>query len=303
TGPRRRLKNYSRTNSRSSSASTRTPKTSRSLWKWSAPGKGSDEKLSIYEAMRRRVLQHSTGLALLEAQAGTGFITDPVKKQKYSVDDAVKAGVVGPELHEKLLSAEKAVTGYKDPYTGSKISLFQAMKKELVLREHAIPILEAQITTGGIIDPVSSHRVPNDAAIQRGFFSKEMLKSFSEQTGDIKGFTNPNTNERVTYSQLLEKCRRDPNTGLCYLPLSKVEAPAVTEKSYEYTEEQAQQDLANTQIEIPHQSFAGKSLTIWEVMNSNIPNAPGAGTTASSSGRRATAGAARSPAVSAGSAA
>ncbi|XP_047239989.1 plectin a isoform X2 [Girardinichthys multiradiatus] len=230
----------------------------------------SNEKLSIYEAIKRHVLQHNTGLALLEAQAGTGFLTDPVKNQKYSVEDAVKAGVVGPELHEKLLSAEKAVTGYKDPYTGTKISLFQAMKKELVLREHAIPILEAQMTTGGIIDPVSSHRVPNDVAIQRGFFSKEMLKSFNEPTADIKSFTNPNTNEQVTYKQLLEKCIRDPNTGLCYLPLSKVEAPATTEKSYQYTEEQAQKDLANTQIEIPHQSFAGKSMTIWEIINSNM---------------------------------
>ncbi|KAM4550072.1 plectin a isoform 5-T6 [Fundulus diaphanus] len=230
----------------------------------------SDEKFSIYEAMKRHMLQHNTGLALLEAQAGTGFITDPVKNQQYSVDDAVKAGVVGPELHEKLLSAEKAVTGYRDPYTGNKISLFQAMKKELVLREHAIPILEAQITTGGVIDPVSSHHVPNDVAVQRGFFTKEMLKSFNEPTGDIKGFTNPNTNERATYKQLLEKCRRDPSTGLCYLPLSKVEAPTTTEKSYEYTEEQAQKDLTNTQIEIPHPSFAGKSMTVWEVMNSNM---------------------------------
>uniref|UniRef100_A0A3Q2EA17 Plectin a n=1 Tax=Cyprinodon variegatus TaxID=28743 RepID=A0A3Q2EA17_CYPVA len=230
----------------------------------------SDEKLSIYEAMKRKVLQHNTGLELLEAQAGTGFITDPVKNEKYSVDDAVKAGVVGPELHEKLLSAEKAVTGYKDPYTGSKISLFQAMKKALVLREHAIPILEAQMTTGGIIDPVSSHRVPVDVAVQRGILSKEMLKSFNEPTGDIKGFTNPGTNERVTYKQLLETCIRDPNTGLCYLPLPKGEAPATTEKSYEYTEEQTQKDLANTPIEIPHQSFAGRTMTIWDVMNSNM---------------------------------
>ncbi|XP_038126650.1 plectin a isoform X6 [Cyprinodon tularosa] len=230
----------------------------------------SDEKLSIYEAMKRKVLQHNTGLELLEAQAGTGFITDPVKNEKYSVDDAVKAGVVGPELHEKLLSAEKAVTGYKDPYTGSKISLFQAMKKALVLREHAIPILEAQMTTGGIIDPVSSHRVPVDVAVQRGILSKEMLKSFNEPTGDIKGFTNPGTNERVTYKQLLEACIRDPNTGLCYLPLPKGEAPATTEKSYEYTEEQTQKDLANTPIEIPHQSFAGRTMTIWDVMNSNM---------------------------------
>ncbi|XP_067346971.1 plectin a isoform X6 [Channa argus] len=230
----------------------------------------SNEKLSIYEAMKKNLLQHTTGLALLEAQAGTGFITDPVKNLKYSVDDAVKAGVVGPELHEKLLSAEKAVTGYKDPYTGNKISLFQAMKKELVLREHAIPLLEAQFTTGGIIDPVNSHRVPSDVAVQRGCLSKQMLKSLNEPSGDVKGFINPNTNERVTYKQLLEKCLRDPNSGLCYLPMSKVEAPASVKKSYQYSEEQAQTDLANTAIEIPHKSFEGKSMTIWEVMNSNM---------------------------------
>ncbi|XP_071387733.1 plectin-like [Centroberyx affinis] len=230
----------------------------------------SKEKLSIYQAMKKNALQQNTGLALLEAQAATGFIIDPVKNQKYTVDDAVKVGVVGPELHEKLLSAEKAVTGYKDPYTGNKISLLQAMKKELVLREHAIPLLEAQFTTGGIIDPVSSHRVPSDVAIQRGYFSKQMAKSFNEPSGDIKGFSNPNTNERVTYKQLLEKCTRDPNSGLCYLPLSKVEAPAPDQKSYQYTEEQAQTDLANTQIDIPHESFAGKSMTLWDVMSSNV---------------------------------
>ncbi|KAM9738579.1 plectin a isoform 4-T4 [Menidia menidia] len=228
----------------------------------------SNEKFSIYQAMKNNILQHKTGLALLEAQAGTGFITDPVKNEKYSVDDAVKVGVVGPELHEKLLMAEKAVTGYKDPYTGGRISLFQAMKKELVLREHAIPLLEAQFATGGIIDPVSSHRVPNDVAIQRGFLSKQMSKSFNEPSGDVKGFTDPNTNEGATYKQLLGSCSRDPNTGLCYLPLSKVEAPA--EISYEFTEEQAQKDLSNTQIEVPHKSFAGKSMSIWEIMNSNM---------------------------------
>ncbi|KAM3858252.1 plectin a [Diretmus argenteus] len=230
----------------------------------------SKEKLSIYQAMKNNVLQQQTGLALLEAQAATGFIIDPVKAQKYTVDDAVKVGVVGPELHERLLSAEKAVTGYKDPYTGNTISLLQAMKKELVLREHAIPLLEAQFTTGGIIDPVSSHRVPTDVAIQRGCFSKQMAKSFNEPSGDIKGFSNPNTNESVTYKQLLEKCIRDPSSGLCYLPLSKVEAPAPVEKSYQYTEEQAKTDLANTQVAIPHESFEGKNMTLLDVMNSNL---------------------------------
>ncbi|XP_057683654.1 plectin a isoform X4 [Corythoichthys intestinalis] len=230
---------------------------------------GTNQKMSIYQAMKNNILQPSTGLALLEAQAGTGFITDPVKNMKYSVDDAVKAGAVGPELHEKLLSAEKAVTGYKDPYTGNKISLFQALKKELVLREHAIPLLEAQLNTGGIIDPIGSHRVPSDIALQRGYLSKQMAKSFNEPSGDVQCFTNPNTKESVMYKQLLEKCIKDPNSGLCYLPLSKPEMAPPAE-SYEYTEEQAQADLANTQIEIPHKSFEGKTMTIWEIMNSNM---------------------------------
>ncbi|CAL8365500.1 unnamed protein product [Arctogadus glacialis] len=230
----------------------------------------SKEKLSIYQAMKNNTLQQSTGLSLLEAQAATGFMIDAIKNLKFTVDDAVKEGVVGPELHERLLSAEKAVTGYKDPYTGNKISLFQAMKKELVLREHAIPLLEAQLTTGGIIDPVSSHRVPTDVAIQRGCLNKQMAKSFSEPSGDVKGFIDPNTNESVTYKQLLDTSTRDPDSGLCYLRLTKAEVPAPTETSYQYTEEQAQAELANTEIDIPQEGGAGKSMTLWDVMGSNM---------------------------------
>ncbi|XP_026080599.1 plectin isoform X16 [Carassius auratus] len=228
------------------------------------------EKLSIYLAMKQKLLTPNTGLSLLEAQAATGYIVDPIRNEKFTVDDAVKAGIVGPELHEKLLSAEKAVTGYKNPYTGNKISLLQAMQKQLVLREHAIPLLEAQEATGGIIDPVNSHRLPSDIAIQRGYFSKQLVKSFKEPTDDIKGFTDPNKDENVTYKQLKERCMTDPEFGILLLPLSKAQTPEKAEKSYVYTEEQAQEDLNSTQIDIPHESLAGKQVTLWEVMKSDL---------------------------------
>uniref|UniRef100_A0A673LU28 Plectin-like n=1 Tax=Sinocyclocheilus rhinocerous TaxID=307959 RepID=A0A673LU28_9TELE len=228
------------------------------------------EKLSIYQAVKQKLLTPNTGLSLLEAQAATGYIVDPIRNEKFTVDDAVKAGIVGPELHEKLLSAEKAVTGYKDPYTGNKISLLQAMQKQLVLREHAIPLLEAQEATGGIIDPVNSHRLPSDIAIQRGYFSKQLAKSFKDPTDDIKGFTDPTKDENVTYKQLKESCMTDQEFGIVLLHLSKAQTPEKAEKSYVYTEEQAQMDLANTQIDIPHESFAGKQVTLWEVMKSDL---------------------------------
>ncbi|KAJ8353993.1 hypothetical protein SKAU_G00215600 [Synaphobranchus kaupii] len=228
------------------------------------------EKLSIYQAMKKKLLRQNTGLSLLEAQAASGFIVDPVKNQCLTVDDAVKAGIVGPELHEKLISAEKAVTGYNDPYTGEKISIFQAMQKELIPKEQAMPLLEAQVVTGGIIDPVNSHRLPIDVAFQRGFLSKQIADTLAEPSDETKAFSDPNTDESVTYKQLKERCMRDPGTGLCFVPLSKPQAPTVVEKTYLYTEEQTQNDLSTTPVDIPHESFAGQSMSLWDVMNSNL---------------------------------
>ncbi|XP_055083802.1 plectin-like isoform X2 [Periophthalmus magnuspinnatus] len=230
----------------------------------------SKEKMSIYQAMKKKLLRHNTGLALLEAQAATGFIVDPLRNLCMSVDEAVKSGIVGPELHEKLLSAEKAVTGYKDPFTGKKISLFEAMQKDLILKEQALPMLEAQMVCGGIIDPVNSHRVPTDVAYQKTMFDQQTAKILSEPYDENKVFSNPENDESVTYKQLKDKCQKDPDTGLYMLPLSKPQSPTVVEKTYLYTEEQTQSDLSNTQIDIPIEGFSDKPMNLWDIMNSNL---------------------------------
>ncbi|KAM8937395.1 plectin isoform 7-T7 [Lycaon pictus] len=231
----------------------------------------SKEKVTIYEAMRRGLLRPSTATLLLEAQAATGFLIDPVRNQRLYVHEAVKAGVVGPELHEKLLSAEKAVTGYKDPYSGSTISLFQAMKKGLVLREHGIRLLEAQIATGGIIDPVHSHRLPVDVAYQRGYFDEEMNRVLADPSDDTKGFFDPNTHENLTYLQLLERCVEDPETGLRLLPLKGAEKTEVVEATQVYTEEETRRAFEETQIDIPGSAGRGGStMSLWEVMQSDL---------------------------------
>ncbi|XP_054983028.1 plectin isoform X19 [Sorex araneus] len=230
------------------------------------------EKVTVYEAMRRGLLRPSTATLLLEAQAATGFLVDPVRNQRLYVHEAVKAGVVGPELHEKLLSAEKAVTGYKDPYSGNTISLFQAMKKGLVLREHGIRLLEAQIATGGIIDPVHSHRVPVDVAYQRGYFDEEMSRVLADTSDDTKGFFDPNTHENLTYLQLLERCVEDPETGLRLLPLKGAEQAEVLETTQVYSEEETRRAFEETQIDIPGAagSQGSSTMSLWEVMQSDL---------------------------------
>ncbi|XP_064332811.1 epiplakin [Camelus dromedarius] len=221
---------------------------------------GSQEQLSVHEACRRGLLRPGTALILLEAQAATGFIIDPKENKKYSVEEALRAGVIGPSVYAKLLSAERAVTGYSDPYTGERISLFQAMKKGLIVREHGIRLLEAQIATGGIIDPVHSHRVPVDVAFQRGYFDQTLKLILADPSDDTKGFFDPNTHENLTYMQLLERCVRDPNTGLHLLPLTRTRPQLV-----DGTTRQALQSLL---LSVRHGRFRGQRVSAWELINS-----------------------------------
>ncbi|XP_007893232.2 plectin-like [Callorhinchus milii] len=181
----------------------------------------SNQTMSIYEAKRQHWLMPGTALVLLEAQAATGFVIDPVKNLNHSVDEAVKARIIGPELHAKLLSAERAVTGYKDPYTGNTISLFQALKKDLIVKQHGIRLLEAQIATGGIIDPVNSHRLPVHVAYKQGLFDEEMNRILEDPGDDTKGFFDPNTKENLTYLELKKRCLKQPSTDLWLLVLKK----------------------------------------------------------------------------------
>uniref|UniRef100_A0A8C1YIR5 Epiplakin 1 n=1 Tax=Cyprinus carpio TaxID=7962 RepID=A0A8C1YIR5_CYPCA len=217
--------------------------------------------MSIYQARQKGILRPGTSLVLLEAQAATGFIIDPIANQKFSVDDAVKARVIGADLHAKLSSAEKAVTGYQDPYTGKKISLFQAMQKNLIVKDHGIRLLEAQIATGGIIDPVNSHRIPVHIAYKRGYFDTEMNQILCDPTDDTKGFFDPNTHENLTYMQLKSRCVTDQSTGLCLLTIKGNDKRVKIGGSIKEV-------LHTTYVSVRYGRFSNKKVTLWDLINS-----------------------------------
>uniref|UniRef100_A0A8C9G249 Epiplakin n=1 Tax=Pavo cristatus TaxID=9049 RepID=A0A8C9G249_PAVCR len=213
------------------------------------------ETMSIYQALERGLLSEQCALGLLEAQAATGFLVDPLANQKLSVDEAVSCGLVGSELHEKLLSAERAVTGYTDPQAGTKISLFQAMRNKVAAKEHGVRLLEAQIATGGIIDPVHSHRLPVEVAYRRGHLDGDTFLLLSDPDHGSKGFIDPNIHEKSSYSQLLKRCSRDTDTGLYLLPVLE------KEEDYFYIDEQTKKALMSTKVEVSVGKYKGSELS------------------------------------------
>ncbi|XP_023128064.2 desmoplakin isoform X1 [Amphiprion ocellaris] len=177
----------------------------------------SDRVLPIYQAMKEELLPRGTTVQLLEAQAASGFIVDPVNNLHLTVSDAYNRGLFGPEFKDKLLAAEMAVTGYKLPGTDSILSLFQAIESGLVKRGQGLCLLQAQLASGGIIDPIHGHRIDTNIAHKRGYFDDEMSNILANE----KGFFDPNTEENLTYLELKKCCKTDKKTGLILLPINE----------------------------------------------------------------------------------
>ena len=64
--------------------------------------------------------------------------------------------------------------------------------------------MKKQICTG-IIDPNANHRLPVEAAYRRNLFDKRLHAILEDPSDDTRGFFDPNTEENLTYLELMER--------------------------------------------------------------------------------------------------
>ncbi|CBY40712.1 unnamed protein product, partial [Oikopleura dioica] len=203
----------------------------RDLYRWLFAGSSAiagvynakdDEVLTVSEAVEVGLLLRGTGLELLEAQAATGGIIDPRTSKMYNAIEALDEGLILDYQLDTVRRAERACRGFvtvDENGNGQRLSLFAAMKRGLVVESRGLRLLEAQIATGGLIDPQAGHRVPISAAYQRGLFDQRMNGILEDPSDDTKGFFDPNTDENLSYLELLSRCVHDPETDLKFLIL------------------------------------------------------------------------------------
>jgi len=178
------------------------------------------EKVTLYDAWKRGYLRRGTAVSLLEAQAATGRILNPVNGDKMSVAEASQVKLIDRQFQAVLARAERAVMGYKTRRHPEPLSLFEAMQQGLVIENHGIRLLEAQIATGGIIDPKANHRLDVEMAFERNLFDKRLHDMLEDPSDDTRGFFDPNTEENLTYLELMHRCVIDKDTGFRLLPFA-----------------------------------------------------------------------------------
>uniref|UniRef100_A0A3Q2UF83 Envoplakin a n=1 Tax=Fundulus heteroclitus TaxID=8078 RepID=A0A3Q2UF83_FUNHE len=169
---------------------------------------------TIRNATLRKLIDPTTAKRLLEAQAATGGITDISNNQRYKVNKATQRGLIDDSQVQQLLNAEKAFTGVEDPVTKEVLSVGEAVQKDWIPKDSAIRYMEAQHLTGGLVDPNNGTRVSLLDAIGSKMINNDIARNLQTDTAYVKDITDPITQEKINYKQALDRCKKDPETGL-----------------------------------------------------------------------------------------
>ncbi|XP_061410237.1 microtubule-actin cross-linking factor 1-like isoform X2 [Lethenteron reissneri] len=186
------------------------------------------EYITIKEAMKRHLVDGSTGQKLFEAQACTGGIIDPATGQRYSLDEAVAKHLIDKIMKERIQLAEKAFKGFEDARNKTVISTAQAMKKGSLYTEAGQRYLEVQYLTGGLIEPGIKGRVPIDEALRKGTISEVMIKKLRNVYAYAKYMICPKTKAKISYKEAMDRSKIDAPTGLRFLEASTLTSLGVS---------------------------------------------------------------------------
>ncbi|XP_063039899.1 envoplakin [Engraulis encrasicolus] len=183
-----------------------------------------NSRMSVRSAMTRKLIDHETGLKLLEAQAATGGIVDLNKKDRFSVHKAVQYGLIDKSQMHQLLNAQKAFTGVEDPVTKGRLSVGQAAQKGWIPEESALWYMESQHVTGGLVDPNKAGRIPISEAIGTDIIDDMTAKELQDESKHHKVLVDPVTKEKITLQEAMDRCKKDPINGLLLLPAASTGA-------------------------------------------------------------------------------
>lgn len=179
-----------------------------------------DTCYTIRNATMHKLIDSTTAQKLLEAQAATGGIIDISNKERYTVHKAAARGLIEDSQQQRLLNAQKAFAGVDDPMTKECLSVGEAIQKGWIVKDTGIRYMEAQYVTGGLVDPKSGRRVSILDAIASKMIDSSIMRELQSESTYVKDIVDPITKEKINYKQALDRCKKDPGTGLPMLPAS-----------------------------------------------------------------------------------
>ena len=185
-------------------------------------GGGMMQGITVADALKRTLLDNTTALRLLEAQACTGGLID-AEGNRCSLQEAVKKGLIDQKQINRLIDAERSYAGFNCDRSGKRLSVAEALKKGMITYDMGTRLMEYQVATGGLINPTTKTRVEVEEAVKIGWIDQKRANRLSDPSRSTRQIVSPTTGLLISYFDALMTSIPDKHNNLQLEALPKAE--------------------------------------------------------------------------------
>ncbi|XP_060727867.1 dystonin isoform X10 [Tachysurus vachellii] len=176
-------------------------------------GKGA--VLSVCRAVQTGLIDHCTGLSLLEAQLITSELILPEFHMCLDLDDAFRHNLVDEPMYKQLQDLNEANKRVQIPrYASEPLPAVAAVKDGAISERLAVRIIEIQLATGGLRVTYPGENVSLERAFEFGLIPHSLYIKILQRQNTWKDLIDPNTAEKVSLIQLVQRSIVHEETGL-----------------------------------------------------------------------------------------
>lgn len=183
---------------------------------------GTVETFPVFRAAQRGLIDQDTCHVLLEAQLVMGGLVQPGAPHRLSLEQALSRGLIDPHTKRSLSELEGALALLDNQSPGGQqqmLPVAAAMEAGLITEAAGLRILELQLNTGGLRDSEGAV-LSVEQAEDRRLLSPRTVSRLQSRL-QHKQLIDPNTAEKLSLSELQQRCVADGDSGLLLLPVKQ----------------------------------------------------------------------------------
>ncbi|NWV53424.1 MACF1 factor, partial [Daphoenositta chrysoptera] len=192
---------------------------------------GTVEIFSVFGAMQRGLIDQDTGLVLLEAQVITSDLVVPETSEKLSLEKALARNIIDLRAFQVLQELKDALQRVEEVRREGRqlLPVVAAIEEGRISESVGLKILEAELATGGF--KFQQGRIGVETAVQERLLPPHLHSRLLAHLEGDKDLIDPNTAEKISLPELLDRCIVHQESGLRLLPVRQLAGGMVSLRS------------------------------------------------------------------------
>ncbi|XP_016373036.1 dystonin-like [Sinocyclocheilus rhinocerous] len=178
--------------------------------------------MSVCYSVNNGFINQNTGLGLLEAQLITTGLIWPEQHLYMDLEEAFKNKLVDNAMRKQLQDLNETKKCLQDlQFALEPLPVMAALENGAISEQTAMKVIEIQLATGGLRLTYTGDILHLEGAFQLGLIPQSLFIQILEKKDTWKNLIDPNTAEKVTLSQLVQRSMMHERTGLRLLPVKR----------------------------------------------------------------------------------